>query len=548
MARRYFGLRIAVIAGLFYAVNPWAVLFSRKIWAQELHTPFIILGLLLLLMGFWESRDGGPRARSVFLAQSLGIPLLLVGFQFHFAAWPLLLLVPLALWRRRKQIFARALFVAIVLSVCVIMPYCLGLTQTLESDPTRIADALARSAESGPQFSSASISAILQLVTGSGLEYWLAPNQAAELAAGYLPLLPLTLLLLPLLVVGMHAVYVRCRRFAILLLIWAFLPSLLLLVEWTPVYIHYFIPSIPALALLIGFGLDWHLRLAARKRPLHVVVWLIIALIFALQIQQWFAALDFVERRHVDYPGFTTPLAKLLPLREELSASDDVVVVAGGMSWNLHHEVAVWDTLLWDALNCVRTIVPDGYAVFPSHAFAIVIAPDAPPGPLTDLYGNADPEVFPAREGGGDYMLYAWRTAPSWPGSTIQLIEPQRFDNGVGLTGYSWEDDLITLEWQLPAQQIGADYQFSAQLYDAEGERLDQLDTRFWHGRHWCDGDHLLTFGPLIQHDDARSLKVALYELGSGKDAGRVINADVLDALGNPKGQSVDIPIEQGDA
>ena len=33
MARRYFGRRAALIAGLAYAVNPWAVLFSRKIWA-----------------------------------------------------------------------------------------------------------------------------------------------------------------------------------------------------------------------------------------------------------------------------------------------------------------------------------------------------------------------------------------------------------------------------------------------------------------------------------------------------------------------------------
>ena len=152
-----------------------------------------------------------------------------------------------------------------------------------------------------------------------------------------------------------------------LLSLWAFLPCLFLIVEWTPVYIHYFIPSIPALALLMGFGVESLLRMVARWRPLQYALWLILVLILALQVFQWCAALRFIAERHLPYPGFTTPLAKLMPLRDALSAAEDVVVLAGGMAWNLHHEVAVWDALLWDAVACVRTIVPDGYAVIPGN-------------------------------------------------------------------------------------------------------------------------------------------------------------------------------------
>ena len=543
LALRYGGRRIALVAGLVYAVNPWAVLFSRKIWAQELHTPIILFGLLLLLYGFYDSRVGEGSRRRVLLAQCLSAPVLLFGFQFHFAAWPLIFFLPTAWWLGRKRICSRVLVAGIALSIVVSLPYVIGLSQTLSEDPARISDALNRSAGRGLEFSASSIGAIVQLASGQGLETWLAPDQALEISAGYLPLQYLSFALLPALLLGLRAIYRRSRPLAALISIWAFLPSLLLLVEWTPVYIHYFIPSIPALALLIGYGADSLLRYVARWRPVQVAAWLIFALIISLQVQQWVAALNYVAEQHINYPGFTTPLAKLAPLRAELTSYNDVVVLAGGMSWNLHHEAAVWDTLIWDAAACVRTMVPDGYAVFPRHPFAAVIAPGAPAGGTTDLYRHERPEAFPTRRGGNDYALYPWQESPTWSGVSIVPIEWERFANGPALSGYGLEDGRVILEWQLPARQVGADYQFSAQLYDAQGERLDQLDATFWHGRHWCEGDRLLTWGPIELDARAAALKVALYRLGIGKAAGSIQNIEVLDSQGNAKGQSVDIPL-----
>ena len=139
--------------------------------------------------------------------------------------------------------------------------------------------------------------------------------------------------------------------------------------------------------------------------------------------------------------------------------------------------------------------------------------------------------------------MYHWQAAPSWYGARIVLIEPEVFANGVRLSGYGLAEDSVTLEWQLPARQVGADYQYSAQLYDEGGERVGQLDARFWHGRHWCAGDRLLTWGPIEAQAGATMFKVALYSLGAGKDAGQIVNLDLLDSQGNPKGQSVDITL-----
>ena len=541
MAHRYFGRRIALIAGLVYAVNPWAVLFSRKIWAQDFHTPLILLGLLLLLYGFWETREGGQRRRFSLIAQSLSLPLLLFAFQIHFAAWALFPLIPMALWFGRKRIVWPGMMAAASLSILVLLPYLMGLSQTLNSDPTRISDAWQRSAADRTGLNGKAITDTILLASGIGLETWLAPDQQARLSAMYHPLTPACLVLVFVMIGGMYAGIRKSRQFTALLAVWAFLPALLLLYDWTAVHIHYFVPSIPAMALLTGIGLGCGLDWLAGRRLLKWSAWMALFFIFGLQILQWQTALDYVEDQHIDYPGFTTPLGALNVLRERLREAEDVLILSQGMSWNLHHEVAVWDTMLWDDAPCVRTLAGDGYAVFPSHAFSAVIAPDAPANPVNGLYLGDDPAVFKTRSGGENYVVYQWDAAPVWTGVPIEPIAPALFDNEVQLSGYRLADDMVILEWQLPGERVGRDYQFTAQLFDDAGNRVSQLDATFWHGRHWCSGDRLLTWGPLKTDSAATRLQVGMYILGAGKDQGRYFNANVLDALGNPDGQYADI-------
>ena len=543
MAHRYFGRRTALIAGLAYAVNPWAVLFSRKIWAQDFHTPLILLGLLLLMYGFVETASGRRRFRRI--AQSLSLPLLLFAFQIHFAAWGLFPLIPMALWLGRKRIARPSMMIAAALSILVLLPYLMGLSQTLNRDPTRISDAARRSAAAdGGRLNGKAVIDTVLLAAGIGLETWLAPDQQADLSAGYPPLAPAGLVLAFAMMGGLYAAVRKSWRWAAWLAVWAFLPAALLLYEWTRVYIHYFVASIPAMALLTGIGLDGGLNRLARRRILQGALWMGLLFIFGLQIFQWRAALDYVENQHIDYPGFTTPLGVLNGLRQRLRAAEDVVILSQGMSLNLHHEVAVWDTLLWDDAPCVRTLAGDGYAVFPAHAFIAVAAPDAPPNPVGGLYFSGDPIVFKTRNGGGDYAVYQWDAPPTWTGIPIQPIAPVLFDNEVQLTGYGLADDAVILEWRLPGERVGRDYQFTAQLFDEAGERIDQLDATFWHGRHWCAGDRLLTWGALKTDATAARLQVGMYILGVGKDRGRYFNADVLDALGNPSGQRADIRLD----
>ena len=544
LARRYFGARIAFIATLLYAVNPWAILFSRKIWAQELHTPLILFALLLLLHGYSNLRPSPSRSRSRFWAQVFAIPLFLAALQIHFAALALLPVLPLLLWTGRKQIIRPALLLAVLLSALLIAPYIIGLSQTLAADPNRILDALSRSSNRGPALQprcpqrrpATRLRLRLDELARAHSTRFSRSADARRRTTKPAP---------PANARSRHSCTAFAfTPFAAFLLLWSFLPFLSLLFEWTPVYIHYFIPSIPALMLLVAFGVDRILAKIADRRAWRIVVFAFLFTICAAQIVQWRTALIFVAENHIAYPGFTTPLRKLIPLRDRLQQSNDVIVIGGGMSWNLHHEVAVWDTLLWDDVACVRTLAADGYAVFPSHPFTVVIAPEAEPNPIDNLYAKDDLEIYPTRSGGVDHLVYSWDSAPEWKNGDLHPLEPQRFDNGVLLIGYGFSDTDVVLHWQLPAQQIGTDYQFSAQLFDAAGLRIAQQDKTFWQGRHWCDGDKLLTWVPLKLDDRAATLKVSLYKLGVGVESGQYFPANLLDEMGNPKGQSIDISLD----
>jgi hypothetical protein len=134
-------------------------------------------------------------------------------------------------------------------------------------------------------------------------------------------------------------------------------------------------------------------------------------------------------------------------------------------------------------------------------------------------------------------------SAPQWKGTEVTLIEPVRFAGNVELTGYHLSSNMILFEWQLPERTPGLDYQYGGHFYNAAGEKIGQRDTVFWHGRHWCTGDRLLTWIWGDVPAETTQLQVFLYELGDANQP-RYINAPVIDETGNPIGDHavIDLP------
>src|SRR5262249_2867722 len=114
----YFSPRVAWIAALAYALHPHAIFYSRSIWAQDTHTPILLVGLLLALYGFLENHKW---------AQVLALPVLVVGMQIHYAAWVILLPFVWIVGTHSRRISWPALIVSVVLAALTLVPFALGL-------------------------------------------------------------------------------------------------------------------------------------------------------------------------------------------------------------------------------------------------------------------------------------------------------------------------------------------------------------------------------------------------------------------------------------
>lgn len=521
IAHRYINRDAALAAGFAYALSPWAVLYSRKIWAQDMHTSFVLLAVLLGLLGFREGKRW---------AQALCLPVLILALQIHFAAWALLPVYLVLLWMGGRRVSWRAVLVSVALAALTLLPYLVGLAQTLQADPNRLSNAVGNGGGIG--LTADALRYTAELTTGLGVAEQVAPEQAGELLAAVPPQPQLWAVLGALALIGLLALWLYDTRLCVLTGAWALVPLVVFSVAWTPVYPHYFVASIPAYALLIGVGLAWLIRRAPGKPFSRVVLLTAFAAILLTQGVWWRGMLRYVDTHEVT--GFGTPLYRLLPLRDYLLQHEDVLLLVDDARLAYSEEPAVWTVLLHEA-ECVRALAGTDMILLPDGAFAAAAAPGSSDA-LVDVYKTDDPlraEIAPERA----YKVYEHDAAPALDLPEFNEADA-RFSNGVTLTGYAIEEGRIVLAWTL-AGSMDADYHTFVHLLDANGERIAQQDAPFLAERYGCAGDRLITTTTIDVPDAARTLRVGMYVL----DGERITNADVLDEAGNAAASWADLPL-----
>lgn len=537
IGHRYFSRTVGLIAGLAYAVSPWAVLYSRKIWAQDFHTPLILIAIALGLYGFLEGRRW---------AQALCLPLLLFALQIHFAAWAVLPLYLIMLWIGRDKIAWRAVILSVGLGLLTLLPYMIGLSQTLTQDPTRVSDAIGRSNQ-GIGLSLDALRFNAYLLTGLGVETWIAPNQTADLLANAPISAPLWMINGVLAVIGIVGIMRKYPRLAPLGIGWAILPLVVFSLTWTTVYPHYFVHSLPVGMLLIAIGAEVVIAGAVylvmidqpRKRAplIRIVILTAIAMVWLMQAVWWRGVMRYVEVTPISLgagtSGYSTPMRYLLAARDALRDARDVIVLSDGQEVLLDVEPARWAVLLRDSAHCVRTLPGDGFWVLPSGPFTALITPSA--GENAAFYQHGAGESFAAR-GAEVYQVYRWEGAPEWDaGQAVSAV----FQNGARLIGYRVDGERLSLTWELSGDQT-TDYQYFVHFLDARGEVITQRDQRFWAGRHWCAGDRLIS-KVMMPSEGVTMLRVGFYVL---ERVGAYRAVDVLDEMGNPVGNWIEFPLD----
>ncbi|MCL6432283.1 MAG: glycosyltransferase family 39 protein, partial [Anaerolineae bacterium] len=114
LARRYYNLRVALIAAALFAANPWAIVFSRKVFTADVLAPFLVLCLYALHAAIIDRAAWGW----LVAVLSLGIMLLIT-----FSPLPLALLLVVCILGWRREVRWGHLLTGAGLALLLFVPY-----------------------------------------------------------------------------------------------------------------------------------------------------------------------------------------------------------------------------------------------------------------------------------------------------------------------------------------------------------------------------------------------------------------------------------------
>ncbi|MEZ4516519.1 MAG: glycosyltransferase family 39 protein [Chloroflexota bacterium] len=326
MVRRYWSVSAALAATLMLAVSPWAIIFSRKIWAQNLLPLFVMIWGISAALAFVEKKRW-------FLV--IHIVCLAVAIQIHLAAVALAPATLLFIIVFHRRVDWRMVGVGVGLSLLLAAPFLYYLVSHVDAGtalPT------GSGGEAGSGFSTHALRYVSMLTLGNDIHSLAGPAQFENYLAQLPPMQPVYALWAVLVlggIVWMVSGIIRRReavqsQVGFILLAWLFVPVLVFLWEWTPVYLHYFIATLPAQYMLAGVFFAGLLdRFGGWVRG---IAWAALLASAAFQVYASLTLLSLVGT--VATPGgFGTPLAVKLAAadlaREEIAAGAAEVLVAG---------------------------------------------------------------------------------------------------------------------------------------------------------------------------------------------------------------------------
>ena len=519
LGRRYFGNGVGLLAALLFAVSPWAVFYSRKVWAQDLLPPFTVLFFIALSATVVAKRPWALVGAFVALACLVQIHLSALAFI------PLLFLV-LLLFHKQVRIVPLAVGVGLALLLC--SPYLLHDAAHGWGNLRGALSVAGGQAEIGPQ----AIRYALLNVGGEAL-HALAGESWRAFLAGIVNLRGLDLAEQALFVGGVlfliiwtfafwwgkHETSISSRgRAFVLLLLWVLVPVLFFLRHSTPVYPHYLVILYPAphliIAVLVVEIAKWARgrgRIVATGLPLALAVLLIGIAVW--QVYLTLAWYNFVDS-HSTPGGHGAPLkyavrtaATIRRLVDE-TGNPQVIILAQGDDPAYASTPAVFQFMLGGDLS-PRFVDARQAMIFPDSELDTVycLSPDADGTPAAEWlnrFAVALPaEAVIVRGGPQTYRFYRLPAgAPQRIASQIASGgAPMVFANGVTLLGHQALGEAspghtvrLILWWTVPQAPEDTDYHFFNHLVDGEGHRWGQRDGSGYPTRAWRAGDLLVSW------------------------------------------------------
>lgn len=544
LVRRYFGPLPALAALLLFAVAPWSLIHSRRIWAQNLLPPFAVAWGLGALLAFVERRPA-------FIV--LHLLALALAVQVHFAGLALLpaTMFFLALFRRRLHWRYGAL--GALLGLLSAAPFLAYLLRSPQDSFASLAGRSAGIAGWQPE----AWRYLWLLSSGSELHSLAGPEQFRAYLASLPPLAPVYLFLGTLMATGIGWLVRRAWRqrgepegeLALVLLAWLAAAPLFFLFFPLPVVLHYLLPSYPV--PFIAGGLGFWLLLRLLQRAPHARLAAAALLLAALALQLWgYGRLHQLAADTATPGGFSTPLRYHLEVVAQAEAmrqqhGGEILVASDGERPDIDGTAAIYQALLAGVPH--RFVDGRRSALFPAAPAVILLAAavgDATPATRPYLEMAGDEREIPLRQGEGAVRLLVVREAPR---PAVALREPALFANSARLIGYdppqrwlegpqSWH-----LYWHPGDNPDPADYHIFNHLLDAQGDRIAQADAAAFAPWQWRAGDTVVSAFELplpAAVAQPLTIRVGFYRYPS------LENVPVLDMALNPAADWLELPLD----
>jgi len=547
LVRRYYGVEAALVAALMFAVSPWAIHHSRKIWAQNL-LPFFVVGWgISAALAFVERRWRWLIVHFLCLA---------IAAQAHLAAMalvPVTALLLLIFWRRLNWKLTAVSITLAALTTTPFIYYLLSNGQqflTSASDPS----ALPTSARS---WDLSAFRMAWRLISGKDIhalagavEFRNYLATVPDLTAVYLFWGVLILGGIGLLLKNVWTLLARTNsdpkstsqsEVSIILLLWLFVPLLLFSLPQLPSELHYLLPIYPVPFMAAGIFVA---RVPLRwKRPLRGL--LVLSAIAHLFV--WGQLMRFVEQTATP-GGFGTPLATLLEAtdlaRTRLAETDaqEILIAGEGERPLLDEFPAVYDLLLHDVPHRFVDLgkaTNSSQAVFPATPSIILLDPLAGEGAMVYQQATHTTETIPLRTGEGELQILQVDNAIA-PQHSID--PPQILTNWAAIAGY--DDPIVhadgTATWQLywyTGEPSPADFHLFTHLLNANGERIGQTDTAVFNATQWQQGDLVVSTTRVKWPDDVTAVRTGMYIFPE------LTAVSLYDVAGNLAGESLEIQL-----
>ena len=541
LARRYWGTGAALAALVLLAFGPWAIIFSRKIWAQNLLPLFVVGWGIGAALAFVEGRRPFIILHLVCLA---------VAAQIHPAAVGLAPATLLFLVIFRRQVDWRWLIAGGLVAGLTVAPYLWYLWQRYRSGGLPFS-----TGQAAAEVSLDSLRLMLSIAAGFGIEPLAGAGFSLPLGMVVARWFWLALVGAGVVWAAMQVIQRRSEppsQVGFIVLAWFLVPALLFVWHRTPVYIHYFIAGLPAACLLGGAAFAGLVRQLPRWG--RGVAWAALLLTTVLQLAGWGNLMRYVAANPLD-SGFGVALRTkqtaadtVRRLMDETDATE-VLLVGDGSDPQTDDFPAEFRALLHDVP--VRYVDLNAEALFPAAASVALldVEPADSPSSVRDLYAAAPgSRQTVAIAPGVGYTAHALPSAAA-PSPDIPFGAPPLLANFVRLVGHntlrSMPEGLIwDIFWRTADNPDPADYHIFNHLLEAAGARVAQADAAAFAASQWRAGDTIISRFVLPLTPDAvppLTMRVGMYHYPS------LEAVPVLDEAANPISDAFEIDLNDFD-